>query len=461
MGKGIPKYTYRYACALALVLAVLLAGCKKNWLDAKTDKNLAVPSTLGDCQALLDNTGEMNANSCGIGEVASDGHRVLPSGWLVESDQEHNAYTWTHDKPVVSSPDWNAGYRRVAYCNQVLEVLGEIKPGNTGDQLWWNELKGAALFQRGRSFFELAQVFAPDYAWPLTINRPGIPLRLTTDVNELSVRATVGQTYDRILTDLRVAAQLLPLATAYKTRPSKPAALAMLARVYLAMQAYDSAYVYADSCLVLNHALLDYNGLDTGIATAYPVPRFSGEVIFHATLVKWGNILGDIMVDSSLYVLYDSSDLRRGCFFNCSAQAIQFKGSYYGGQLLFSGLAADEQYLIRAECRARRGDSAGAMSDVKTLLDKRYRTGSYRAPALSGAKEVLAMVLRERRKELYLRGLRWTDIRRLNHDAETAVTITRVAGGDMFRLEPGSYRYVFPIPDDIILATGMAQNAGW
>jgi len=453
------RNTRRYAWVF--VLAVLQYGCKKNWLDAKTDKNLAVPSTLSDCQGLLDNTGEMNANSCGIAEVASDGHGVLPSGWLLESDQEHNAYTWTHDKPVVSSPDWNASYRRVAYCNQVLEVLEEIKPGNAGDRQWWNEMKGAALFQRGRSFFELAQVFAPDYTLPLTVDRPGIPLRLTTDVNEPSVRATVGQTYDRILADLRMASQLLPLSPVYKTRPSKPAALAMLARVCLAMQAYDSAYAYADSCLLLQNSLLDYNGLDMSSATPYPVPRFNSEVIFHATLVKWGNILGDIMVDSSLYALYDSTDLRRGCFFNCGVQAIQFKGSYYGGQLLFSGLAVDEQYLIRAECRARRGDSAGAMGDLITLLGKRYRAGHFAPPAVANAKEVLAIVLRERRKELYLRGLRWTDIRRLNHTMEAAVTITRVAGGDTFRLEPGSYRYVFPIPDDIIQVTGMAQNPGW
>jgi tetratricopeptide (TPR) repeat protein len=461
MGSGLVRNTCAYA--LLLALPVWHGGCKKHWLDAKTDKNLAVPSTLSDFQGLLDNTEVMNTYSCGIGEIGSDGHSVKPSAWRNQSDQERNAYTWTHDRPVISSPDWNAPYKRIAYCNLVLEGLERLHPDNAGDQQWYNTLKGGALFQRGRTFFELAQVFSPPYTSPLAAGRWGIPLRLTSDVNEPSIRSTISETYTRVISDLMAAKDLLPEKAAYKTRASKPAALAQLARVYLAMELYDSAYAYADSSLRLNDGLLDYNRDTLPLVNEYRIPRFNNEVLFHATLVNWSIITKDAMVDSSLYALYDSTDLRRGLFFK-NSPPVEFKGSYYGGALLFSGLATDEMYLIRAECSARRGDAMAAMAamrDVDSLLKKRYRTGCFIPPVVAGAKEALAIVLQERRKELLFRGLRWIDLRRLNNDPAYMQYITRVTDDGSYTLTPGSYRYTFPIPDDIIQVTGMEQNPHW
>jgi len=448
-------------CVLASLPAVMHISCKKGWLDEKTNKNLAVPATLNDFQTLLDNTDVMNENSCGIGEIGSDGHQVIPLYWP-ESDQEYNAYTWLKERPIINSPDWNAAYKRVAYCNLVLEGLDALHPGNASDAQWWRELKGEALFQRARTFFELAQVYAPAYTIPLPSGNWGIPLRLTTDVNEVSVRSTVKETYDRVINDLLAAKDLLPLTPVYKTRASKPAALAQLARVFLGMEAYDLAYTYADSCLRLYNNLLDYNTLDTLPAPgSYPVAIFNSEVLFHSTLVKWGIIMRDAMIDSALYALYDANDLRRTVFFDCSAPYIQFRGSYYGGLVLFSGLAADEQYLIRSECSVRMGDIGKGMDDIRTLLQKRYRQHIFVLPAVTNAKDALAIVLQERRKELLLRGLRWTDLRRLNHDPVYVQTITRFVGGKTYTLEPNSFKYTFPIPDDIIQKSGIAQNPGW
>ena len=452
MGSSLVRNRSSYA--LLLVLFVLHGSCKKSWLDAKTDKNLSVPSTLNDFQTLLDNTDVMNAYSCGIGEIGSDGHFVTPLSLSRESDPEQNAYTWQHDRPVINSLDWNIPYKRIAYCNLVLEGLSRLSPDNAGDQQWWNALKGAALFQRGRSFFELAQVFSPACTSPLAGSRYGIPLRLTSDINEPSIRSTVSETYARVIADLQAASNLLPAKVTYKTRVSRPAALAQLARVYLAMELYDSAYSYASNCLQSGNTLLNYNDYDA-LPGDYRIPRFNDEVLFHATLVNWGNIAKEAIVDSALYVLYDSNDLRRSIFFDSLGK---FRGSYNGGQLLFSGLAVDELYLIRAECSARRGDAVAAINDVDTLLKKRYRSGFFTPLPVPGAKEALTIVLRERRKELLLRGLRWTDLRRLNNDPAYALTITRVVGNKTYTLEPGSYRYTFPIPDDIIQITGMEQN---
>jgi hypothetical protein len=447
-------------CRLLLLLGLFLfAGCKKGWLNQKTDTNLAVPSTLSDFQSLMDNTDIINSNSCGIGEIGSDGHSVIPLFWQYESSQEQNAYTWSHDKPNVASVDWDAAYKRVAYCNVVLEGLQGITPSNSSDRQTWNAIKGNALFQRARSFFELAQVYAPAYTSSPAGGAWGIPLRLSSDINLPTTRSTVSATYNQVITDLLAAKDLLPLTVPYKTRASKPAALALLARVYLGMEAYDQALLYADSCLQLASTLMDFNDLQFS-PVGYLINKFNSEVLFHSTLVNWGNITVDAIVDSSLYTLYDSSDLRRSFFFKQGTYGITFRGSYYNGPILFSGLATDEMYLTRAECNARRGKTTAAINDMDTLLLRRMNRVNFK-PFMANDSDVLAKVLQEREKELLFRGLRWSDLRRLNRYPGFALTINRVISGQTYTLAPNSFRYTFPIPDDIIQVSAIAQNPGW
>jgi len=66
--------------------------------------------------------------------------------------------------------------------------------------------------------------------------------------------------------------------------------------------------------------------------------------------------------------------------------------------------------------------------------------------------------LKERRKELLFRGLRWTDLRRLNLDPRFAVTLARNVSGQIYSLPPEDPRYAWPIPDDEIQASGIPQN---
>ena len=71
----------------------------------------------------------------------------------------------------------------------------------------------------------------------------------------------------------------------------------------------------------------------------------------------------------------------------------------------------------------------------------------------------LAKVLTERRKELLMRGLRWTDLRRLNRDSRFAVTLSRTVQGQEYLLPPGDPRYTLLIPNEVIVNSGIAQNS--
>jgi hypothetical protein len=115
-------------------------------------------------------------------------------------------------------------------------------------------------------------------------------------------------------------------------------------------------------------------------------------------------------------------------------------------------------YLIRAECYARAGNISSAMSDLNTLLKTRWVSGTYTDMTATTADEALGKVLIERRKELLMRGQRWTDLRRLNKDSRFAVTLQRVINGTTYTLPPNDLRYTLLIPYNVIQISGIQQN---
>ena len=128
-----------------------------------------------------------------------------------------------------------------------------------------------------------------------------------------------------------------------------------------------------------------------------------------------------------------------------------------GSQPVFSGIAIDEQLLIRAECNARLSNKQKALDDINTLLVKRYRNGTYVPYAISNVPSVLDLVLRERRKELLMRSLRWTDLKRLNV-LGAGIDLVRTVNGQTYKLNSNSPRYALEIPVDIIALSNIPQN---
>jgi hypothetical protein len=447
---------------ILFLLASLWSACQKGYLEVKPSKALLVPSALGDFRALLDNLNVFNL-SPGLPGIADGDFYTTDAGWTAyQSNGERNSYTWARDifgnEP---SADWNIPYQQVFYSNVVLEGLGGMAPDSALAE--FRAVKGTALFSRGTAFFNLAQVFCADYGAGDPGVSPGLPLRLSADVTLRVGRSTLRETFGQVLSDLRGAAALLPVSVSYKSRPSRAAALGMLARVYLAMGDYARAGAYADSCLGLHGTLLDYSVLDASARRPFPraLPDGNDEVIWYCAAVPYSfnQSSSPTYADTALYAAYGEGDLRKGLFFAAKAEGgFGFKGNYSGVLTLFSGLAADELYLVRAECRVRTGDVAGGMADLNTLLARRYAPGGFTPLAAGDGADALALVLRERRKELLDRGTRWGDLRRLNLEAAFRVMLVRELNGQVYRLGPGSADYVYPIPVDEVGRSGIPQN---
>ena len=448
-----------------ILVCFLLSSCTKDkWFDAKQSQNQVVPTRVSDFQGMLDNV-LLDWNSPYLGEISCDDHYVTDPIYPQLSNNEKNAYTWSHDQLYTSVVDWltasggsDGTWIRVYYANLVLDGLKTAAGAGTFD---FNNVQGQALFYRAKNFYDLLQEYAPIYDSAKSATDLGIPLRLESDINIPTKRATVKEGYTQVITDLTTALPLLPVMPAYKTRASKPACYALLARLYLNVGDYTDAGKYADSCLSLYTTLVDFNTL-TFTAT-YPLPIYNNDVIFNCSMnVGNGPVSYNARIDSLLYEQYDSNDLRKTVFFTVNAdKSIAFKnGNYYN--TCFSGMSIEEMFLVRAESRARLGQTAAAMADVNTLLRARYKTGTYVDKMAASADAALTVVLAERRKELLMHGQRWSDLRRLNKDPRFAKTLTRTVLGKTYTLAPNTYQYTFPIPDDVISQVpGLQQNPGW
>lgn len=448
---------------LSIFCVGCLFSCNQEFLDQKPDKALLVPKTSADFQALLDYTTIMNV-SPGLPHIASDEFYTTDEVWQTLLPDERNTYIWAADiYEGNTNRDWSDLYKQVFYANIVLDGLERSK-GNL-DLRVDEELKGSALFFRSFAFYNLALTFSMPYQEHTAASELGIPLRLTADVNATSVRSSLKETYNQIIGDLVLAESLLSTAVPVKSRPSKTAAQALLARVFLGMGRYDDAFMYANRALQYNSDLIDYNHPDTTVVGLFqPVlPNGNPEVIFYSGLIATTYSFSPLTsVDTTVFNAYEPGDLRKSVFFRNRGNGVfTFKGTYSGyisGFPLFGGFANDELYLIRAECRARKDDLIGAQDDLNNLLENRYESGMYE-PFVHDDKEVtLDKILMERRKQLLGRGLRWYDLKRLNSDPQFATTLTRVIGGNTYTLPPNDKRYAFPIPDEEVLGSGLQQN---
>jgi hypothetical protein len=456
----------QYFIKILLAGCLLFASCKK-YLDVQADGALQIPTTIADLQAMLDNVDVMNGMSSGqrgivpaLGEAAGNDYFVTGFPKTTANTGMKNLYTWCDDF-TTKYYDWAYGYDAIRYANTVLEGAAKIQP-SPSEQHSYNNVRGSALFFRGFMYFQLLQIFAPPYNSQTAKNDFGIALKFKSDVNEPIKRSRLQESYDRIITDVKEAIELLPNAPpgGIVTRPAKPAAYALLAKTYLVMHQYDSGLYYSNACLKLKNDLLNYNDTNKVQVNAnFPFSQLNDEVIFHSCLVQPNiSLLFSPMrhrVDSNLYQLYDLNDLRKSLYFKNQATGRSFRGSYDGSTTFFGGIAVDEVYLIRAECKVRTGYTKDAMSDLNALLEKRWKTGAFIPIIITDSANALQTILTERRKELVFRGIHWSDLRRLNSEGANII-IQRWLDGELFILPPNSPNYTFLIPTDAI--GNMPQN---
>lgn len=440
----------------------VLVSCGNGFLDIKPDQRQRVPKTLEDYQGLLDNTTNFNlASSHALGMIGSDEYYITDAQYEsfssgVDFGYQKNAYTWNsvvYQGGENALIDWNIGFYRILNCNVVLGGLADMEV-NGADRDQFNSVKGTALFHRALNLYNLAQLYCPVYSRESANTSVGLPLRKGFDVNERVPRSNLQQTYDAIIGDLKEAEALLPKAPEVIFRPGKAAVYALFARLYLQMDEFDEAMSFAVRALEINDNLLDYNDYSVTWNYIFPINGDGNEeIIFYNSLYSHVSIIASFSCypDSALLAGYDAGDLRRDLYFLRDFLSNEpFVGSYTGNDNYFTGFATDELYLIKAECEARSGLVNESMETLNHLRRHRFSATAFEPLETDNKDDAMAWILGERRKELYMRGNRWEDIRRLNKEEKYQTTLTRRIGERVYTLAPNSQGYVWPLPLEAI-----------
>lgn len=428
-----------------------LQSCE-DYLDLKPASNLVIPETLDDMQQLLDN-GNIFTPYPELLELQADDFYFESEYWNSMIDQVNkNAYVWAKDLfgTIDSHSAWTQPYSQIFYANAVLDGLKDI-PRNGSNAPKYDQIKGSALFLKAEAVYTLAQLFAKVYDHRTAETDLGIPIPMSSDVNEKIYRPSVQYTFDFIINSLTDAQELLETTVDF-SRPSKAAAHALLARVYLYMGDYENGLSQSNRSLQLFSDLVNLNSNSIREAKTTLLLR----IISPATAIR--NLQASTMIDTSLIEQYTEGDRRLTAFYIKNPQGKWMKQRFNDlVNLCFAGFDADELFLIRAECYARLGHADAALEDLNHLLYHRFTVNSYRPYESANAEAVLGWVLAERRKELIFRGLRWSDLKRFARE-DSDLLLQRKLGDNIYTLPANDPRWVLPIPLAEINITGLPQN---
>lgn len=443
-----------YALSI-LIITVLFTTCSR-FLEEKSDLKLTTPETLEDNQALLDRISDVLTDFALSGMASSDEYYLSDADYNALSyEEDKRLYTWQPDRVSTSQSagnDWQYCYKAIFIANSVLNNIETYQiPAS-------DNVRGQALAIRAIRYFDAAQIWCMAYDASTADQTLGLPLRLDPDMNIPSQRASLKQTYVQIIKDLKDAVLLLPVQQVALSRPSKVAALASLARVYLMMGEYENALSYSLQALSFKNELIDFNTLNNN--DTYPIKEMNKEMLLIAYMRSSGPVRGaTAKVPAEIYAGYNENDLRKKLFFRLNAdQSIAFRGNYsgnIGGKL--TSVAVDELYLIVAECYARVNKRDQAMNYLNSLLVTRWKSGTFVPETASSAQDALIKIKEERKKELMFRGVRWMDIKRYNRDGSN-ITLTKTVVGQNYTLPANDLRYAIAIPEQVIQISGMVQN---
>ncbi|WPR77692.1 RagB/SusD family nutrient uptake outer membrane protein [Algoriphagus sp. NG3] len=439
-----------------IILSFILlwgVGCT-DYLDPKPNDSMVVPSSVEDIRSLLDNINVFNKQPV-LTIHSGDEFFATEAGVASLSDSEMGAYLWLDDTfQGEPSYDWAVPYQQVFYANvalAALDNLGEASP-------YSESLRGEALFHRAHAYYHLLQQFAPAYRKKGGNEQlPGIVLKDSPDVNEPATRSNLLKCYRQVIEDLNEAVLLLPDYQLPKTRPSKASAFGMLGRVYLQIFEFALAAESAQKALDYYPERQDFNTID--VNSTRPFVQFGEETVFYSEAVTVSYLYSSqVFVDTVLIKEYAEGDLRLPAYYDeADSGMFLHRGRLTGNVLVFGGLSTGEMELIAAEGYARTGEEEKAREFLNQLVRRRIKPENLTEIEATG-EALMKTILLERKKELIGRGLRWPDLRRLNQESNYEVTINRIKDGQVITLEPNSSKYVFPIPQEEIVASGIQQN---
>lgn len=450
----ILKYSYK----AIFVSAILLLNSCSDILDLNPQQSVSDASAVVDKKsaeaALAGAYDKLQSGSYYGSEFVAasylSGDNVVWSGSL-NYYRAFNNHTYQSDNTTINSV-WYAIYATLRAANQVIDKTNALSTNAITDTDK-NRIVGEAYFIRALSLFDLGRTYG---------NIPIITKGTVTAKDFDGVKqSTKAQVYAQVITDLETALSLLP-ETVNRARATKNTARALLARVYLYTENWEKAEEYS-SLLIANNTdyqLVDYPSFFQNKQTKesifelqYTTSDKNSHYNYWLTSAKGGR--REWAPTESIVTLLNDPTIGGTRKALVKDESTATNPKFYVGYLYWRTTGDDpayilrisEQYLIRAEARAKKAtpDLIGALSDLNAV-----RTRATVA-ALSGLNQadIILAIENERRVEFPFEPHRWFDLVRTSRAGDVlGVTDTR--------------KWIFPIPyNDLQADKDLVQNPSY
>ncbi len=356
-----------------------------------------------------------------------------------------------------SSTVWTSAYKTIYNANSAIEGIAASESTSFSDSMR-QELNAEAKFVRAYCYFYLINLFGD------------VPLVLTVDFNKTRslARAPVRAVYDQVIRDLQDAQEGLTTdyaktgAAKERILPTKWAAMAMLARVYLYTGEYAKAAELA-TAVISNTSLFSLEADPANVfliksrEAIWQLKQGTSDASYKNATIEGYTLLPNpfatgvtrYCLTASLLNTFETGDRRRTTWIGSNNGINYYPYKYRTGftQAVINAAPTEyymmlrlaEMYLIRAESAANGAGSLTAAIDDLNVI--RNRANLPALPATLTQAEVISAVARERQVELFAEwGHRWLDLKRTNkaHDVLSAMSSKQPWAGD--------YQLVYPIP---------------
>lgn len=436
--------TKLFSILLVLASGISLFSCKK-YVDAGTPVNLLTPdkvfsdstATLGAVLALYSNA-NINGTSLypTIGSASLIYDLCMYGAMSADEAYLYNNSYYDPYRTNTLAASANPGNVIYPFPYQAVNIADKDIEGISGSSALStplkNQLIGECEFWRAYAYFNLVNYFGD------------VPLVTTTNVaaNAALPRTPATDVYKQIIADLADAKAKVSVAypSAEKARVNQATVYALLARVYLYQQKWDSAEYYATQVIGSGNYSLEPDLNNVFIKTS---KETIWQTISHVSAGTSGvTKMGVSWIPSGtvpIFVLYDTlaktfetgdqrlANWTKSMTYNGSTFYYPYKykirvntasGNEYNVMFRLA-----EQYFIRSEARAMQNNLSGAQDDLNMV---RNRAGLANTTAATQADLLLALE-HERWVELFTEmSDRWYNLKRTGR-IDAVLPLTKAA----------------------------------
>lgn len=471
------KHYNTYLC-IVLVLLLSITSCKKDFLEVEDGSVLFrqdVVTNLKTTEQYLNGVYTMlGSDLYGYSTViypdlVADNIKPFTSSftfmyaWAQQADEESG---FGSDSKNVNGLSYVL-YKIAGSCNFVLEKAEEFGNENPAKA---DALKGQAYSIRALVHFWLVNVFAQSYNLTTGGNHLGVAYVTSSDYTQPISRKTVAEVYDRMISDLNSAIQLLPAVSKSNLYISQNFAKALMARISLFKGDFATAKKLAievgNAVPIMTSNYPDHLFTSQETEALFQVPPVNNN--YYSTTFAGLFFSPDYSLefvatrDIAVTLQENLNDLRSRWVTDSDGiwyvtkfpQGIDPNYPYAAGAYYQTVLRSSEMYLTAAECYAQLHIEDSARYYLNAI---RLRANPTANPTIATGAALLDSIYKERRKELAFESLRMFDLLRW----KKGVIRTDASNPAAANLPYPSNKAIAPIPGLDVKLSGILQNPGY